>query len=158
MPPNNVKQAMLPAGAEVLVLATEGERVDLVVAVHGSVGPGHHETVGGAPIGRVAVGGNLGAAASPPHAVLCSLRHQELRRGATLGLAQVGVVDSESGGERLGKEHQPGASGGCRGDHRRQSLEVGCSVTPHDVVLHCCDSHVRTLRDGRQQRGLAALG
>ena len=63
------------AGAEVGVLAAEGERVDLVVAVHRAVGAGEHEAVRRPAVGGVAVGGDLGAAAAHPHPVLRGLLH-----------------------------------------------------------------------------------
>ena len=66
-------------GTKVAGLAAERERMDLAVAVHGAVGTGKNKAVGGSRVGRVRVGGYLGAAAADPHSVQCRLLYKELR-------------------------------------------------------------------------------
>mgnify|MGYP003339966634 CR=1 FL=1 len=65
-----------PSGAEMLVFAAERERRDLVVAVHGAVGPGDHETVGGAAGGGACVssgGRQSRSMVSPAHSTAVSI-------------------------------------------------------------------------------------
>ena len=67
--PLDVDGDELGAGADVLLLAGVGERVDLAVAVHGAVGTGEHEHVGRALDRRPARPvGDLGARPADPHA------------------------------------------------------------------------------------------
>ena len=132
------------AGAERLLLATEGERMDLAVAMDRAVRTGEHEAVVRPPVlvvvGRI--GGQLRAGAADPDAVFGGLRRQERGRRAALGLAEVGHVDGEAGRERLGAQHEPRPGARRGGDHRREVLEVGLAVVPLDVVLQRGDDHL----------------
>ncbi len=129
------------AGPHVALLTGERERMDLAVAVLGAVGASQHEAVRRALIVGRRVGADLRARPTDPDTVLAGLVGEELRRRSTLGFGdQLGVAEAETGRERLGQQHQPGARVDGTGDHRREVLEVGGAIVPHDVVLHGCDA------------------
>ncbi len=119
-----------------LLLAAERERVDLAVAVHACRRDRRARSVLYGRWSSAGAGRDLRARAADPHAVLA----RPARRGtATTGRpparAMSRCVDEKPVENVSVSSDQPGARAGRGGDHRREVLEVGLAVVPHDVVL-----------------------
>jgi len=125
---------MRPAPAEVAVLTSEAERMDLFVPVLGTVGAREHESVGRQ---RVTVA-FLRTGTDDPHSVGSRHVTEEARRRPATRLGQrldPFVTHRESGREHLGQHDETRAVGCSLANHRLEARKIRRTIEPHDVVL-----------------------